>query len=80
MAYLKWASVNGGGECLRGGGGHDWIYVLPGRLRLVLGEEDFVEPGEAAEFSCRVPHWLRAVDARPRRWQSSAPWASGSTR
>ncbi len=42
--------------------GHDWIYVLSGRLRLVLGEEDFVlEPGEAAEFSCRVPHWLGAV-------------------
>ena len=42
--------------------GHEWIYVLSGRLRLVLGEEDFVlEPGEAAEFSCRVPHWLSAV-------------------
>src|SRR5918994_7964162 len=39
--------------------GHDWIYVLSGKLRLVLGEEDFVlEPGEAAEFSCRTPHWL----------------------
>ena len=43
--------------------GHDWIYVLSGRLRLVLGEKDFVlEPGEAAEFSCRVPHWIGAVD------------------
>ena len=43
--------------------GHDWIYVLTGRLRLVLGEEDFVlEPSEAAEFSCRIPHWLGAVD------------------
>jgi transcriptional regulator with XRE-family HTH domain len=43
--------------------GHDWIYVLSGRLRLVLGDEDFVlEPGEAAEFSCRVPHALGAVD------------------
>ena len=43
--------------------GHDWIYVLSGRLRLMLGEEDFVlEPGEAAEFSCRVPHALGAVD------------------
>ena len=42
--------------------GHDWIYVLSGRLRLVLGEEDFVlEAGEAAEFSCRVPHSLGAV-------------------
>ena len=43
--------------------GHDWIYVLSGRLRLVLGDEDFVlEPGEAAEFSCRLPHALAAVD------------------
>ena len=43
--------------------GHDWIYVLSGRLRLVVGDEDFVlEPGEAAEFSCRVPHSLGAVD------------------
>ena len=42
--------------------GHDWIYVLSGRLRLVLGEKHFVlEPGEAAEFSCRVPHSLGAV-------------------
>lgn len=43
--------------------GHDWIYVLSGRLRLVLGEQELVlEPGEAAEFSCRVPHSLGAVD------------------
>ena len=43
--------------------GHDWIYVLSGRLRLVLGDDDFVlEPGEAAEFSCRTPHWLGAVE------------------
>lgn len=42
--------------------GHDWVYVLSGQLRLVLGEEDFVlAPGEAAEFSCRTPHWLGAV-------------------
>jgi transcriptional regulator with XRE-family HTH domain len=43
--------------------GYDWIYVLSGRLRLVLGDDDFVlEPGEAAEFSCRTPHWLGALD------------------
>ena len=28
----------------------------------MLGDEDFVlEPGEAAEFSYRVPHWLGAL-------------------
>jgi transcriptional regulator with XRE-family HTH domain len=43
--------------------GHDWIYVLHGRLRLVLDEDDFVvEPGEAVEFSTWTPHWFGAVD------------------
>lgn len=39
--------------------GHEWLYVLSGRLRLVLGEEDLtLAPGEAAEFSTWTPHWL----------------------
>jgi transcriptional regulator with XRE-family HTH domain len=43
--------------------GHDWLYVLSGRLRLVLGDEDLVlEPGEAAEFSTWTPHWMGAVE------------------
>ncbi|MEV4419029.1 XRE family transcriptional regulator [Patulibacter sp. NPDC049589] len=43
--------------------GYDWLYVLSGRLRLVLGEEEFVlSPGEAAEFSTRTPHWIGVVD------------------
>jgi len=42
--------------------GHEWLYVLTGRLRLVLGADDFtVEPGEAAEFSTRTPHWFGAA-------------------
>ena len=42
--------------------GHDWLYVLSGRLRLVLGDEDLVlEPGEAAEFSTWTPHWMSGV-------------------
>ena len=42
--------------------GHDWLYVLSGRLRLVLGEDDVVlEPGEAAEFSTWTPHWMSGV-------------------
>jgi len=45
--------------------GHDWIYVLSGRLRLVLGEHDLVlATGEAAEFDTRVPHWFGNADAR----------------
>jgi transcriptional regulator with XRE-family HTH domain len=43
--------------------GHDWMYVLDGRLRLILGEEDLViEPGEAVEFTTWTPHWFGAVD------------------
>lgn len=37
--------------------GYDWIYVLSGRVRLALGDDEIVlEAGEAAEFDTRVPH------------------------
>jgi len=43
--------------------GHDWMYVLNGRLRLLLGEDELIiEPGEAVEFSTWTPHWFGAVD------------------
>lgn len=43
--------------------GYEWLYVLNGRLRMVLGEHDVVlSPGEAAEFDTRVPHWFGAAD------------------
>ena len=46
--------------------GYDWIYVLNGRLRLVLGQEDFVmSPGEVAEFDTRTPHWFASADKEP---------------
>ncbi len=39
--------------------GYEWLYVLHGRVRLVLGDQDLVlETGEAAEFDTRVPHWF----------------------
>lgn len=44
---------------LRSHEGYEWLYVLSGRLRLVLGEHDLVlGRGEAAEFDTRVPHWF----------------------
>jgi transcriptional regulator with XRE-family HTH domain len=44
--------------------GYEWLYVLVGRLRLVLGDQDLVlAPGEAAEFDTRVPHWFGAAGA-----------------
>jgi transcriptional regulator with XRE-family HTH domain len=46
--------------------GYEWLYVLNGRLRLVLGDQDLVlSPGEAAEFDTRVPHWFGSADAEP---------------
>lgn len=43
--------------------GHDWMYILDGRMRLLLGADDLViEPGEAVEFSTLTPHWFGAVD------------------
>jgi len=46
--------------------GYEWLYVLDGRLRLVLGEHDVeLAPGEAAEFDTRVPHWFASADERP---------------
>ena len=39
--------------------GYEWLYVLSGDLRLLLGEQDFIlRPGEAAEFDTRTPHWF----------------------
>ncbi|GGP61281.1 helix-turn-helix domain-containing protein [Saccharothrix coeruleofusca] len=39
--------------------GHEWFYVLSGRLRLLLGQHDvMLGPGEAAEFDTRTPHWF----------------------
>lgn len=43
--------------------GHDWFFVLDGRVRLLLGvREIIVEAGEAAEFRTMTPHACEAVD------------------
>lgn len=45
--------------------GYEWLYVLDGRLRLVLGDLDLVlSPGEAAEFDTHTPHWFGLADDR----------------
>jgi transcriptional regulator with XRE-family HTH domain len=44
---------------LRAHEGHEWLYVLSGRMRLVLGDHDLVlGPGEVVEFDTQVPHWF----------------------
>ncbi|MGC4854942.1 helix-turn-helix domain-containing protein [Micromonospora sp. DT4] len=46
--------------------GYEWLYVLNGKLRLVLGEHDLtLAAGEAAEFDTRLPHWFGAADGEP---------------
>lgn len=46
--------------------GYEWLYVLNGRLRLVLGDQDLVlAEGEAAEFDFRVPHWFDSAEDTP---------------
>jgi transcriptional regulator with XRE-family HTH domain len=46
--------------------GYEWLYVLDGQLRLVLGDQDLVlRPGEAAEFDTHVPHWFGSAGGRP---------------
>jgi transcriptional regulator with XRE-family HTH domain len=37
--------------------GYEWLYVLSGRIRLLLGRREFVlAAGEVVEFDTRVPH------------------------
>jgi transcriptional regulator with XRE-family HTH domain len=51
---------------LRAHDGHEWLYVLTGRMRLLLGEHDLVlGRGEVAEFDTRVPHWFGSTGDHP---------------
>ncbi len=46
--------------------GHEWIYVLSGHLRFVLGDQDVVlGPGEVATFDTTLPHWFGSTGAEP---------------
>jgi quercetin dioxygenase-like cupin family protein len=46
--------------------GYEWLYVLDGQLRVLLGDRDLVlRPGEAAEFDTRVAHWFGSAGDGP---------------
>jgi transcriptional regulator with XRE-family HTH domain len=46
--------------------GYEWLYVLSGRLRLVLADHDLVlGAGEVAEFDTRLPHWFGTTGEGP---------------
>ena len=71
QAYKQ--TVQPGAGCSRDGrpkpmthDGYEWMYVLSGRVRLLLGEHDLVlKAGEAAEFDTRTPHAVTAAGSRP---------------
>ena len=51
---------------LRTHDGFEWMYVLSGRMRLILGEQDLVlDAGEAVEFDTQVPHWFGSTGDGP---------------
>ncbi|MGZ5399639.1 MAG: helix-turn-helix domain-containing protein [Nocardioides sp.] len=46
--------------------GFEWLYVLSGRMRLVLGSQDLtLGAGEVAEFDTLVPHWFGSTGDGP---------------
>jgi quercetin dioxygenase-like cupin family protein/DNA-binding XRE family transcriptional regulator len=46
--------------------GHEWIYVLSGDVRFILGQDDTVlRPGDVVSFDTRVPHWFGSTGDRP---------------
>ncbi|RRD47586.1 helix-turn-helix domain-containing protein [Arachnia propionica] len=46
--------------------GFEWLYVLSGRLRLLLDNRELVlTRGEAAEFNTSIPHAMCAAGRRP---------------
>ncbi|MEU5859604.1 MULTISPECIES: XRE family transcriptional regulator [unclassified Nonomuraea] len=46
--------------------GYEWMYVLSGRVRLIVGDHDLIlGPGEAAEFDTHLPHWFGPAGDQP---------------
>ncbi|MCP3753378.1 helix-turn-helix domain-containing protein [Streptomyces sp. TBY4] len=52
------------GELVRVHPGEEWLYVLQGRLRLHLGETEYLlEPGDSAHFDSLTAHRIGAASA-----------------
>ncbi len=46
--------------------GFEWLYVLSGRMRLIIGTQDLVlDVGEATEFDTHIPHWFGSTGEGP---------------
>ncbi|GAA4716425.1 XRE family transcriptional regulator [Pedococcus ginsenosidimutans] len=51
---------------LRSHDGYEWLYVLSGHMRLVVGDRDLVlKAGEVAEFDTHLPHWFGSDGTQP---------------
>jgi transcriptional regulator with XRE-family HTH domain len=51
---------------LRSHEGTEWIYVLSGRLRLIIADDEFVlDAGEACEFDTGPLHWFGSTGLGP---------------
>ncbi len=51
---------------LRAHDGYEWLYVIAGRVRLMLGNHDLIlGPGEVAEFDTQEPHWFGSNGQEP---------------
>ena len=43
--------------------GFEWVYVIRGKLSLILGDKSMtLSAGEAAEFDTRTPHWFGSAE------------------
>ena len=66
MQAWKIVLTNNATPELRAHDGHEWIYVLSGHMRLVLGDQDRVlGPGEVAAFDTTEPHWFGSTGHEP---------------
>ena len=55
--------------------GYEWMYVLNGQLRLLLGDLDIImRPGEVAEFDTHTPHWFGRRRPAPGRTPRRSNW------
>ncbi|OJF11022.1 helix-turn-helix domain-containing protein [Couchioplanes caeruleus] len=51
---------------LRSHEGYEWLFVLAGSMRLIVGDKDIVMgSGEVAEFDTRHPHWFGSANDQP---------------
>lgn len=66
QAWKMVMPVESGAGKMRTHDGSEWMYVLSGTVRLLLGNQDLLlSAGEVAEFDTRVPHWFGATGNAP---------------